>query len=111
VFAEILGEMLYHGSAEQICFGSGVNLLHPQPPLAALAAFEMPQDLMEGRGYPEVTDDMKRLIIGGNIARVHDIDPSTIAARIAGDEFEVAKRNGLRPPWSGLRESKEAITV
>jgi uncharacterized protein len=29
----------------------------------------MPRDLLEGYGYPEVTDELKAKILGGNIAR------------------------------------------
>lgn len=108
VFAEILGEMLYYGSAEQICFGSGINLLHPHPPLEAMAAFEMPQEMVEGRGYAPVTDEQKALMLGGNIARVHGIDEASALEAIEGDEFEVAKQDGLLPPWSGLRAENAA---
>jgi predicted TIM-barrel fold metal-dependent hydrolase len=104
VFAEVLGELLYWGSADRICSGSGVNLMHPRPPLEAMHDFVMPEDLIEGKGYPVVTDEIKRLILGGNIARVHDVDVAAARDAIAGDEFEVLKRDGLREPWSGLRE-------
>jgi predicted TIM-barrel fold metal-dependent hydrolase len=110
LFAEILGEMLYWGRAEQINFASGVNLMHPRPPLEAMYEFEMPEDLIEGYGYPEVTHEMKRLMLGGNIARVHGIDINAARNKFADDEFEVAKRDGLCEPWSGLRERKgEAV--
>jgi uncharacterized protein len=111
VFAEILGEMLYFGSAERICFASGINLLHPRPPLEALHDFEMPAELIEQRGYRVVTSADKALMLGGNIVRTHGIDVAQVRDRIADDEFEVAKRDGLRGPWSGLREAKEPITA
>lgn len=105
VFAEIIGEMMYFGSVNQICFGSGINLLHPHPPLEALARFEMPDDLVRDRGYAPVTAADRALMIGGNIARAHGIDLTQVPGTIAGDEFEVIKRDGLKAPWSGLRES------
>jgi predicted TIM-barrel fold metal-dependent hydrolase len=111
VFAEILGEMLYWGSAERICSGSGVNLMHPRPLIEAVRDFVMPEDLIEGRGYPPVTEAMKALMLGGNLARVHGIDPVAARARIGEDEFEVARRDGLREPWSGLREPAEAAVA
>jgi uncharacterized protein len=103
-FAEVLGEMLYWGLEDQIMFGSGLNIVHPQPPLAAMAAFEMPEDLIEGRGYTPVTDQTRQKILGGNAARIHGIDAAEVLAKARDDEFSVAKRNGLRPPWSGMRE-------
>jgi len=103
LFAETLGEMLYHGTPEQIVFASGCNLLHPQPALEAFERFEMPRDLVEDRGYPEVTDEIKAKILGGNIARTHGIDPDAVIEATKGDEFDVARRDGLMPPWSSLR--------
>jgi uncharacterized protein len=110
LFAETLGEMLYHGSPEQIVFASGCNLLHPQPALEAFEKFEMPRDLVEGRGYPEVTAEIKAKILGGNIARTHGIDPSLVMDNIKDDEFEHKKRGGLALPWSSLRHD-EVVTA
>jgi uncharacterized protein len=64
----------------------------------------MPEDLIEGRGYPSVTDETRQKILGGNAARIHGIDAAEVLAKARDDEFSVAKRDGLRPPWSGMRE-------
>ena len=104
LFAEILGELLYWGSVDRICFASGITVMHPRPGLEAMRDFEMPKDLIEGFGYPEVTDEMKQLMVGGNIIRVHDIDVASVREKIRDDEFSVLRRDGIRPPWSGLRE-------
>jgi hypothetical protein len=85
-------------------FGSGLNIVHPQPPLASLAGFVMPEDLIEGRGYPSLTDETRRKILGGTAARIHGIDPAEVLDKAKADEFSAAKQDGLRPPWSGLRE-------
>ena len=100
--------MLYWGSADQILFASGNNIVHPRPAAEAFANFEMPTELMEGRGYPAITDEMRRKMFGENAARIHGIDPALALTRIADDDFELAKRDGLRPPWSGMREYAEA---
>ena len=100
--------MLYWGLEDQILFASGLNIVHPQPPLAAMASFEMPQDLMEGRGYPAISADIRRKILGGNAVRLHGIDADEVLATTKDDEFEVARRDGLRPPWSGMREHADA---
>ena len=36
--------------------------------------FELPQDIVTERGYPQLTDQAKRKILGGNLARLHGID-------------------------------------
>jgi predicted TIM-barrel fold metal-dependent hydrolase len=102
VFAETLGEFLFWSGAERVVFASGINILHPRPLVEEFARFEMPADLMEERGYPALTDEMKALILGGNIARAHGIDMPARLAAIEGDEFQKLKADGLRPPWSAL---------
>jgi uncharacterized protein len=107
LFAESLGEMLYWGSPEQILFASGLPVMHPQLSLDALSDFEMPRELIDGKGYPEVTAEMKAQFVGLNAARMHGIDPAEALEKIKGDEFETAKRDGVQPPWSGTREYAE----
>lgn len=107
LFAEILGELLYWGRAEQICFASGINLMHPRPPLEAMAGTVISEELA-GRGYPEITHEMMGLMLGGNMLRVHGIDPVAARERFKDDEFEVAARDGLQEPWSGLRSEAAA---
>jgi hypothetical protein len=106
VFAEVIGEMIYHGSPEQIVFGSGCNLVHPQPLLEAFAQFQMPEDLMEQRGYPEVTDEMKAKILGLNVVRTHNLDPGKILEGTKGDQFDQIRSNGLARPWAALRREE-----
>jgi hypothetical protein len=36
--------------------------------------FEIPQDLCDGYGYPQLTDTAKRKILGENLLRLHGID-------------------------------------
>ena len=36
--------------------------------------FELPQDLVEGYGYPQLTDQAKRKILGENLLRLHGMD-------------------------------------
>ncbi len=36
--------------------------------------FELPQDIVEDRGYPQLTEQAKRKILGENLARLHGVD-------------------------------------
>ena len=38
------------------------------------SATELPQDIVEERGYPQLTDQAKRKILGLNLARLHGMD-------------------------------------
>jgi uncharacterized protein len=84
--------------------------VHPQPGLERFGDFEMPRDLVEGKGYPELTPTIKEKILGGNIARLHGLDLAGIRDGIAGDRFDERSRDGLAPPWSGIRERLGAVT-
>jgi len=105
-FAQILGKMLQVGGGDQIIFGTGAVLNHPQPILDAFMRFRMPEDLLE-EGLPEVTDDMKSAILGGNFLRMHRLDARQLHDRVAEDEWahqRAAARARPPAPWRKLRE-------
>ncbi len=113
-FAHIIGTLLQHGGDGRIMFGSGCSVAHPQPILEAFARFQMPEDLMEGYGYPAVTDEMKRRMFGENMARLHGFDPVERAAALAGDEWtqrRAARRAGEPSPWRAHRARHGFATV
>ena len=105
-FAEFLGEFMANAGAEdRIQVGSGTPLVHPGPLFDAIIDFEMPRDLVEGRGYPEITMDMKRKFLGGNFLRLHQIDRSTFEGKVGGDAW--ASRQSAEgvgsEAWSHIR--------
>jgi hypothetical protein len=106
-FAHVIGTLLRYGGPERIIFGTGCSVAHPQPIVEAFSGFEMPEDLIEGYGYPEVTGAMKRKIFGENMARLHGFDPAERAAALAGDEWaprRAARRAGEPSPWRAHRK-------
>ena len=67
--------------------------------------FEMPRDLVEGFGYPEFSDEIKRGIMGENFLRLHGVDTAGLRAKIADDDVaRYRAANGLETPWGKLRE-------
>jgi len=102
-FAHILGTLLRAGAEDRLIFGSGCALNHPDPQIRAFIDFEMPQELIDGYGYPPVTIATKRKILGENIARLHGIDIEQRKSAIASDEWSRKRAEGKAPPWSGLR--------
>ena len=104
-FAETLGTLLAACGPRQLLFGSGCNLAHPRPVLEAFAAFEMPRDLVEDQGLPDLTEEDKVLILGGNALRLHGLDPDTVRRQTAGDAFEKLKADGYPEPWSLVRQA------
>jgi predicted TIM-barrel fold metal-dependent hydrolase len=105
LFAHAIGEFLYWGTPEQIIFATGVPLTHPRPAVDAMLKLEMPKSLIEDYGYPEISDKDRALMVGGNLARLHGIDPAEQRRRVADDEFSRIRREagGFAAPWSRLR--------
>lgn len=96
--ARLLGEFIGYGSVEQVIYASAAVNPHPQRVIEAFQAFLMPA------GAPPLTDDMKALILGNNLARLHGIDPAERKAKLAQDAFsKVRSSEGLRPYWSHVR--------
>jgi predicted TIM-barrel fold metal-dependent hydrolase len=103
VFASVLGRLLAAAGSERLLFGSGVNLMHPRPLLEAFDGYELPAEVIEEHGYPQLTDQDRRNILGENVLRLHGVDHGALRAAVAGDEFELARADGYRRPWSALR--------
>ncbi len=74
VFAETLGKMMWWCGEDKIIYGGESPIWHPQWALEAFWNFELPQDIVEERGYPQLTEQAKRKILGENLAKLHGID-------------------------------------
>jgi uncharacterized protein len=84
MFAEILGKLLFWCGEDKIVYGSEAPLFHPQWALEAFWDFQLPQDLVDGYGYPQLTEQAKRKILGENLLRLHGIDPAQARSNLAG---------------------------
>jgi predicted TIM-barrel fold metal-dependent hydrolase len=74
VFAETLAKMLWWCGEDKIIYGGESPIWHPQWALKAFWEFELPEDLTTQYGYPPLTEQAKRKILGENLARLHGID-------------------------------------
>jgi uncharacterized protein len=82
-FAEWLGKLLFWAGEDKIIYGSETPIWHPRWALDAFWNFEIPQDLVEGYGYPPLTERAKRKILGENLARLHGMDVDTLRRKLA----------------------------
>jgi uncharacterized protein len=82
MFAEILGKLLFWCGEDKIVYGSEAPIWQPQWALNAFQAFSIPQDLCEGYGYPQLTDQAKRKILGENLLRLHGMDVDATRDRL-----------------------------
>lgn len=98
-FAEILGTFLSFGAGQRIIWATGAMAVHPRPLLEAFWKLEMPRDLVEDYGMPELTPEIKRAILGENHARILGLDIEAMKQQMEGDEF--SGREELAPMWAG----------
>ena len=108
-FAEILGTLLQTGATDRIVFGTGGMQAHPQPILQALTDLEMPQELRDGFGMPELTPEIKQKILGDNMARLHGLDSQALASRLAADEWTQRRRTRLTEPDTPWRSHRARL--
>jgi uncharacterized protein len=81
---EMFGHLLHEVGSEKLIWGSeGVLVGNPTRFLDAFAKMEIPQDLREGYGYPQITDRDKANILGGTLAKVFGIDVSAKKKELA----------------------------
>ncbi|HWK43696.1 MAG TPA: amidohydrolase family protein [Stellaceae bacterium] len=79
------GRLLQLCGAEKILWGSEAALAGcPQPYLQAFLDMEIPQDLRVGYGYPQITMDDKRKILGENFAQLMGVDIEQKKRELAG---------------------------
>jgi uncharacterized protein len=82
MFAEILGKLLFWCGEDKIIYGSEAPLFHPQWALRAFMDFQIPEDLCAGYGYPQLTEQAKRKILGENLLRLHGMDVAEATTRL-----------------------------
>ena len=96
--AHVLGTLMLSGAADRIVWGTGFPVIHPQPFLEAFWNFQISDELQEGYAYPPITDEIKRMMLGGTQARIAGLDIADMKAKMSGDEF--SNRATLAEPWS-----------
>ena len=96
--AQILGAFLLAGAEDRIVWATGCMAVHPQVFLEAFWRLQTPAELVHGYGLPELTDDIKRKILGENAARILGLDITQLRGKAQDDQF--AGRAELAPRWS-----------
>ena len=90
--AELLGELLLAFGPDRIIWGTdSIWYGTPQWQINALKTFQMPERLMEERGYPEITDEIRAKIVGLNAAKLYDIDVDAVRCTLPSDMLAQAK--------------------
>ena len=72
--AHVIGKLLARLGPERILWGTdSIWYGSPQGQIDALRAFTISDEFQERFGYPVLTDETKRLILGGNAARLYKL--------------------------------------
>jgi uncharacterized protein len=103
VFAKVLGTLLQACGPDQLMYGSGTNLSHPGPLLAAFDGYEFPAEALDEFGFRQITAPDRRKILGENALRVNGLDAGTVLKQTSDDEFARARARGDAPPWERIR--------
>jgi predicted TIM-barrel fold metal-dependent hydrolase len=86
--AHVLGKLLLAVGEDHVLWGTdSIWYGSPQPAIDAFRAFQIPADLRERHGYPELTPAIKAKILGRNAARVYGIDLVAARERAATGEL------------------------
>jgi len=80
----------------------------PQPQLMAFRAFQISEELQARHGYPALTDEVKRKVLGLNAASLFGVDPSADRCQLDGVDLGQARaehrrlvlEGALPEPWT-----------
>ncbi|MGB3753280.1 MAG: amidohydrolase family protein [Parerythrobacter sp.] len=100
-FAAALALLMQWGGPEKLLWSTGCTVVHPQHLLQLFWAFQFPDALLEQHGIPPIDVTVKRLILGGNYARMIGLDVQDWQDRQAGDGVVA---DTLKEPWSCWRD-------
>lgn len=88
--AHLLGQLLKFMGPDRVVFGSdAVWYGSPQWQIEALWRFQIPEEMRRRYGYPELTTEVKRKILGLNSAKLYGITP----ARDLSSQFRPVPRD------------------
>jgi predicted TIM-barrel fold metal-dependent hydrolase len=79
-----LGMLLQQVGPHKLLWGSEAAMTGaPGPFLNQFMQLQIPDDMRDGYGFPELTHEDRRMILGGNMARLMGIDPVVKQAELA----------------------------
>jgi uncharacterized protein len=90
--AHVLGKLLVHVGPDNVLWGTdSIWYGSPQDQIQAFRAFEITTELQERYGYPALTPDVKRRILGANALKLHGVAAPTNACKPSAAEIEQAR--------------------
>lgn len=97
--AHVLGKLLVHLGEERILWGTdAIWYGSPQDQIQAFRAFEITPEFQERYGYPALTPERKRKILGLNAARVYGVSVEELRQAQKKDTLSRVKTEYLNDP-------------
>jgi uncharacterized protein len=91
--AHVLGKLLKHVGEDNVLWGTDCIFYgSPQDQIQTFRSFEISEEFQERFGYPALTKERKRKILGLNGARVYGVDPKTVPCKLTRRELEEIRR-------------------
>lgn len=88
----LIGKLLLHVGPDRVLWGTdSLNVDNPSMQLAAFRAFQMSPAISQMFGYPALTPEVKRKILGLNGARVYGVDPAVVRKKVTADDLSQIK--------------------
>jgi uncharacterized protein len=94
----VIGKLLTAFGPERVLWGTdSIWYGSPQDQIQAFRTFTISAEAQDLFGYPELTQETKRAILGANAAALHGVDLATVAApcRFTAEEREAAREEAL----------------
>ena len=102
-YAEILCNLLDGLGPDHILWGTDTPVIgSPHWQIEAFQAFTIPEEMIERRGVPQLTTEIKARILGGNTARIFNMDVTKERKAVQGDLLYKMREDGNPLPRTNL---------
>jgi hypothetical protein len=109
--AHIVGKLLRHVGEDNVLWGTdSIFYGTPQDQIQTFRTFQISDEFQERFGYPALTDDIKRKILGLNALRLQDVDPKGVPAPLTRDELATLRLERSAQTTYGPRTPAEVAT-
>ena len=116
VLPHFMGKLLKYVGEDNVLWGSDVmNGPGPQDLIDHFRTFQIPQELRDQYGYPEMTRELRAKVLGLNAARVFDVDVTAARGELMAEDItqikqqledEFGHRRWVQPPSAADTEER-----
>ncbi|HKV42417.1 MAG TPA: amidohydrolase family protein, partial [Blastocatellia bacterium] len=98
-YAKLIGTLLDGLGPDHILWGTDTPVVGPPHwQIQAFQSFTIPEEMIEHEKYPQLTDEMKRKILGENTARLFDMEVKATRRAVEEDSLYKLRQDGNPAP-------------